>query len=37
MLFRSSDGVGVIVFTNTGGGFGLMDIAKRLFQEAALL
>jgi len=37
MLFRATDGVGVIVFTNTGGGWGLEEIAKRLFQEAAIL
>jgi len=37
MLFRPTDGVGVIVFTNTGGGWGLEEIAKRLFQEAAIL
>lgn len=37
MLFRPSDGVGVIVFTNTGWGWGLEEIAKRLFQEAAIL
>jgi len=36
MLFRPTDGVGVIVFTNTGWGWGLEDIAKRLFQEAAM-
>jgi len=37
MLFRPIDGVGVIVFTNTGWGWGLEEIAKRLFQEAPIL
>lgn len=37
MLFRPTDGVGVIVFTNTGWGWRLEDIARRLFQEAAIL
>lgn len=37
MLFRPTDGVGVIVFINTDWGWGLEEIAKRLFQEASIL
>ncbi len=37
MLFRPADGVGVIVFTNSGQGWGVEEIAKRLLQEAAIL